>query len=447
MLNPLSSWAQTLGKLYSHPYSPYAYMPFAPRVAAGFELMHRLGKDYDKPKWGLDSTDIDGVTVPVLEQIEIDKPFCRLIHFARQFPKSAARRRADPTVLVFAPLSGHHATLLRDAGYQTAYFGKWHMGPQKGQRPGFTYSASFIGQGQYMDCPMEINGTLTPTKGWVDDVSTDMAIDWVKKNAQKPFSLVLGFKSPHNKRGGENLPARLRHLYEGKKTQQTPNCAIPAVYGKPFDNPEKRQGRGLVDNDVHLDYLRHIKGIDENLGRLLDTLDELKLTEDTVVVYTSDNGFFLGERGLGDKRALYEEGIRIPFIARYPKLFPKGKVVDQLVINQDLAPTWLDLAGLPAHPGMQGRSFKPLALGEAPKDWRTSFLCYYRKELGDTPTCRGIRTENAKLVIYPKHPEWTEVFDLKADPYELKNLPADGPLAKELAAELEKQMKAVGFTQ
>lgn len=340
-----------------------------------------------------------------------------------------------------------HATLLRDAGYQTAYFGKWHMGPQKGQRPGFTYSTSFIGQGQYMDCPMEINGTLTPTKGWVDDVSTDMAIDWVKKNAQKPFSLVLGFKSPHNKRGGENLPARLRHLYEGKKTQQTPNCAIPAVYGKPFDNPEKRQGRGLVDNDVHLDYLRHIKGIDENLGRLLDTLDELKLTEDTVVLYTSDNGFFLGERGLGDKRALYEEGIRIPFIARYPKLFPKGKVVDQLVINQDLAPTWLDLAGLPAHPGMQGRSFKPLALGEAPKDWRTSFLCYYRKELGDTPTCRGIRTENAKLVIYPKHPEWTEVFDLKADPYELKNLPADGPLAKELAAELEKQMKAVGFTQ
>ena len=114
VLNPLSSWAQTLGKLYSHPYSPYAYIPFAPRVAAGFELMHRLGKDYDKPKWGLDTTEIDGVAVPVLEQVEIDKPFCRLIHFARQFPKSAARRPADPTVLVFAPLSGHHATLLRD---------------------------------------------------------------------------------------------------------------------------------------------------------------------------------------------------------------------------------------------------------------------------------------------------------------------------------------------
>ena len=340
-----------------------------------------------------------------------------------------------------------HATLLRDAGYQTAYFGKWHMGPQKGQRPGFLHSASFVGQGQYMNCPMEINGTLTPTKGWVDDVSTEMAIQWLKQNAEKPFSLVLGFKSPHNKRGGESLPERLRTLYAGKKTQKTPNCAIPAIYHKPFAHPETRQGRGLVDNTIHLDYLRHIKGIDENLGRLLDALAELKLTDDTVIVYTSDNGYFLGERGLGDKRALYEEGIRIPFIARYPKLFPKGKVVDQLVINQDLAPTWLDLAGLPAHPQMDGRSFKELALGQTPKDWRTSFLCYYRKELGDTPTCRGIRTENAKLIVYPNHPEWNEAYDLKADPYELQRLPANSPLVNELTNELQKHIKAMGFTQ
>ncbi|MFM2171980.1 MAG: hypothetical protein RI957_2209 [Verrucomicrobiota bacterium] len=340
-----------------------------------------------------------------------------------------------------------HATLLRDAGYRTAYFGKWHMGRQKGQRPGFSHSASFIDQGVYQNCPFEINGNKTPTSGWVDDVSTDMAIGWIKQQVDRPFSLVLGFKSPHNKRGGEALPTRLRQLYEGKSTRETPNCDIAAVYHKPFTDSDRQKGRGLSDNATHLDYLRHIKGIDDNLGRLLDMLDELKLTDDTVIVYTSDNGYFLGERGLGDKRALYEEGIRIPFLARYPKLFPKGKVVDQLVINQDLAPTWLDLAGLPAHPQMHGRSFKELALGHPPKNWRTSFLCYYRKELGDTPTCHGIRTENAKLVIYPKHPEWTEVFDLKADPYELHRLPADGPLAKELTAELEKQMNAVGFAQ
>ncbi len=339
-----------------------------------------------------------------------------------------------------------HATLLRDAGYQTAYFGKWHMGDQKA-RPGFQYVASFINQGIYQNCPFEINGTVTPTTGWVDDVSTDFAIDWIKQNSTSPFSLVLGFKSPHNKRGGDNLPERLRNLYEGKTTRPTPNCETVAIYMKPLVEAGKGLEVAYSDNSFQLDYLRHIKGIDENLGRLLDTLDQLKLSEDTVVVYTSDNGFFLGEHGLGDKRALYEEGLRIPFIVRYPRLFPKGKRVDQMVINQDLAPTYLDLAGLPAHPGMHGRSFKELALGNPPADWRRSFLCYYRKDLGPTPTCRGIRTEDAKLIVYKDKPEWTEVYDLKNDPYELNRLPADGPLARHLSAELEKQMKAVGFSQ
>ncbi len=337
-----------------------------------------------------------------------------------------------------------HATLLRDAGYQTAYFGKWHMGNQR-ERPGFQYSASFVDQGTYQDCPVLVNGVRTPTKGWIDDVSTDFAIDWIKQNHAKPFSIVLGFKSPHNRRGAENLPDRLRNLYEGKTTRRTPNCDLAAVYHKPLTAADKGKERGLSANAVHLDYLRHIKGIDENLGRLLDALDDLKLAEDTVVVYSSDNGYFLGERGLGDKRALYEEGLRIPFIVRYPRLFPKGKLVDEMVINQDLAPTFLDLAGLPAHPGMHGASFKDLAVGNKPANWRTSFLTYYRKELGDTPTCHGIRTESAKLIVYPKNPEWTEVYDLKIDPYELTRLPADGPLATSLKVELDKQMKAVGF--
>ena len=337
-----------------------------------------------------------------------------------------------------------HATLLRDAGYQTAYFGKWHMGNQR-ERPGFQYSASFVDQGTYQDCPVLVNGVRTPTKGWIDDVSTDFAIDWIKQNHSKPFSIVLGFKSPHNKRGGPSLPARLRSLYEGKTTRRTPNCDLAAVYHKPLTEADKGKERGLSANAVHLDYLRHIKGIDENLGRLLDSLDDLKLADDTVVVYSSDNGYFLGERGLGDKRALYEEGLRIPFIVRYPRLFPKGKLVDEMVINQDLAPTFLDLAGLPAHPAMHGASFKDLARGNKPANWRTSFLTYYRKELGDTPTCHGIRTETAKLIVYPKNPEWTEVYDLKSDPYELTRLPADGPLAASLKAELDKQMKAVGF--
>jgi len=338
----------------------------------------------------------------------------------------------------FPETSVTHATLLRDAGYRTAYFGKWHMGDQKGPRPGFQHSASFLNQGIYQDCPFEINSVMTPTKGWVDDVTTDMAIDWLKQNREqeKPFSMVVGFKSPHNRRGAKNLPDRLRNLYEGKTTRRTPNCEIAAVYHKPLTEEDKGKERGLSANSIHLDYLRHIKGIDENLGRLLDTLDALKLADDTVIVYSSDNGYYLGERGLGDKRALYEEGLRIPFIIRYPRLFPKGKLVDDMVLNIDLAPTWLDLAGLPAHPGMHGTSFKEVALGNKPADWRKSFLSYYKKELGDTPTCVGVRTETAKLIYYKGQPEFTEAYDLTKDPYELQNLAKDSAFTAPLHTEL-----------
>ena len=332
-----------------------------------------------------------------------------------------------------------HATLLRDAGYRTAYFGKWHMGSQKGPRPGFQHSASFINQGIYQDCPFEINGEMVPTKGWVDDVSTDLAIDWLKQNhaAGKPFSMVIGYKSPHNRRGGPNLPARLRDLYAGKTSRPVPNLNTPAIYHKP--HPETGEyPRGLAENAVHLDYLRHIKGIDENLGRLLETLDELKLADDTVVVYTSDNGYFLGEHGCGDKRALYEESLLIPFLVRYPRQFPKGLVVDEMVLNIDLAPTYLDLAGLPAHPQMHGASWRPLAAGRKPADWRKAFLAYYYKELGDTPTCVAVRTATAKLVHYHGNPEWTEAFDLVADPYETRNLAGDAAFTKPLRAELNR---------
>jgi arylsulfatase A-like enzyme len=215
-----------------------------------------------------------------------------------------------------------HATLLRDAGYQTAYFGKWHMRHQK-ERPGYDYYASFIGQGKYQDWDFQVNGKTTPTKGWIDDVSTTFAIDWLKANHKKPFSMVLGFKSPHNHRGGENLPERLRNLYVDKKGRPAPNMKTLAPFMPPMPDGVFKPHR-FVANEAQLDYFRHIKGIDENLGRLLDAIDECGIAEDTVVVFTSDNGYFLGEHNLGDKRALYEESIRIPMIARYPRKFKRG---------------------------------------------------------------------------------------------------------------------------
>ena len=337
-----------------------------------------------------------------------------------------------------------HATLLRAAGYKTAYVGKWHMGNQRGQRPGFDYSASFVGQGGYQNFPFEINGVSTPTNGWIDDVSTDFAIEWMKQHKDRPFSMVVGFKSPHSPRGGKNLPERLRDLYAGETSRPKPNCGVPAIFHKPA--ADGKIALGLADNATHLDYLRHIRGVDDNVVRLLDTLDALGIAEDTVVVYSSDNGYFLGEHCSGDKRAMYEESLRVPMLIRYPRLFRKGLVLDELALNIDLAPTFLDLAGVVAPPNMQGASWKELASGNKPAGWRQSFFAEYYKELGDVPTCYAIRTATHKLVKYPNLPEFTEVFDFTADPYEIKNLASDNALTAKLDAELSGLMKTLNYT-
>lgn len=339
-----------------------------------------------------------------------------------------------------------HATLLRAAGYKTAYVGKWHMGNQKGQRPGFDYSASFVGQGRYQNCPFEIDGVVTPTQGWVDDVSTDYAVQWVRQNRDKPFSLVLGLKSPHGPRGGNNLPERLRKLYAGETSRPAPNCGVPAIFHKP-DPATGKYPTGIAANAAHLEYLRHIAGVDECIGRVLTTLDELKLTEDTVVVYTSDNGYYLGEHNSGDKRSLYEESVRVPMLVRYPRLFGKGRVVDDMVLNIDIAPTFLDIAGVPVPPTMQGASWKAIAAGRHPANWRQSFFAEYYKELGEVPTQYAVRTTTHKLVKYPGHPEWTELFDLTADPYEIKNLATDALLLGKLEAEAARMIKEVNYTE
>ena len=337
-----------------------------------------------------------------------------------------------------------HASLLRAAGYKTAYIGKWHMGNQRGQRPGFDYSASFVGQGHYIDCPVEINGVSTPTHGWIDDVDTDFAIAFMKENRDRPFSMVVGFKSPHGPRGGENLPGRLRTKFAGETSRPVPNLASRAIY-RSSEETAARAGQGPAANAAQLDYFRHIAGADENLGRLLDTLDQLGLADDTVVVYSSDNGYYLGEHGLGDKRSLYEESLRIPMLVRYPRLFPQGKTLDEIVLNLDLAPTLLDLAGVPAPREMQGMSWVPLLTGQKPA-WRQSFLAeYFYENNFATPTILGVRTAHAKLVTYPGHPEWTEVFDLAIDSYELKNLAGTGGAQAQLAAELAAQVKATGY--
>lgn len=342
-----------------------------------------------------------------------------------------------------------HATELRKVGYATAYIGKWHMGKQL-ERPGFEFSASFIGQGKYRDCPIYVNGKETPSTGWVDDVTTDYAIDFIRKNKDRPFSVTVGFKATH---GPFEPPPRRANDYEGQLARPVPNLATPAIYKGPDGTPVKLSptDSALAVGDVktNLGYFRCIAAADDNLGRLLKLLDELNLAERTVVIFASDNGYYLGEHRLGDKRSAYEESLRIPLLVRYPALGGGNKVIDPMALNIDLAPTLLDFAGAPIPQRMQGRSWKPLLEGRSPADWRKAwFYCYYFENRFGTPMTTAVRTEHAKLIKYPNHPEWTELFDVVSDPYELKNLyddPAAAGLREQLEAEYDRQAKAIGF--
>ena len=338
------------------------------------------------------------------------------------------------------------ATLLRPAGYVSGYFGKWHHGTQSGKRPGFDTSASFVGQGKYFDCPIEVDGVATPSKGFVDDITTDYASSFIKANKDKPFLMILGFKTCH---GPFTPPPRNAKDYEGAMARSTPNYGIPPAYAKVGPNGAKGKDTEAKEVQTKLDMFRGINSVDDNVGKLLRLLDELKLTDDTVLVFSSDNGYYLGEHSLGDKRSGYEESMRIPMLVRYPRAVKAGRTDDRIVLNIDPAATFLDLAGQPVPAAMHGRSWKPLLEDQANASWRNSFFyCYFYEKGFGTPTTTAVRTNDAKLIKYPGHDEWTEVFDLKADPYETKNLAQDqafAALRKSLEAEYVKQSDLISF--
>ncbi len=339
------------------------------------------------------------------------------------------------------------ATHLKQAGYSTAYCGKFHMDGQR-ERPGFDYVASFVGQGKYNDCPILLNGKQTPTHGWIDDVSTDYAIKFLKQQTKdKPFFLWLGFKSPHDPRGGENLPERARNLYEGKESRPVPNMSVSAIFKEVQPNPGRSARRPGGPFDAHRAYMRHITAIDQCIGRVLDALESTGHTEDTIVMIASDNGYYLGEHGLGDKRSAYDESMRVPLLIRLPgKNAKRGITTDAMVLNIDYGPTILDFAGAAPLPDAQGHSLRPLLNGERPADWRKAFFYEYFKEPNFTsPTVLAVRTDTHKLITYPGHDEWTEAFDLVNDPYEMKNLVADKSLMKELRGQFDAEAKAVKF--
>jgi len=333
-----------------------------------------------------------------------------------------------------------HATLLRGAGYTTAYIGKWHMGNQR-ERPGFDYAASYIGHSHYFDSKFVVQGQTVETSGWIDDVATDYAVDFLKKQraAEKPWMMVVGFKTPH---GPFDPPERAKDRFVDAQARVVPNCTVPPPYD---DRLKQRLAKLQLGQTmpVNLNYMRCVSAMDECLGRLLDSLDENGFKENTVVIYTSDNGFYLGEHGLGDKRSAYDESLRVPFIVRYPMLgsAARGRVCDQMVLNLDLVRSMLDLAGVKAPDSIQGQSWKPLLTADV-KDWRRSWFYEYFAESQKgcrIPDIKAVRTDNAKLITYCGHPEWTEMFDLSKDPYETDNLYSN-PDSVRMRTELEQEL-------
>ncbi|MFD1255437.1 sulfatase [Mucilaginibacter terrae] len=346
-----------------------------------------------------------------------------------------------------------YPVLLKKAGYTTAYIGKWHMGSQSGKRPGFDYSASYVAHGQYNNCPFEIDGVKQPTNGWVDDVATDYAVNYIRKNKDKPFVVILGFKAPH---GGWTPPARYKNLYtDAKLTKPVNELSKPSYisfWDARFANPDKPlySWTDSSGNKRVKPYWGTVTGADDNVGRILDLLKELKLEENTIVVFTSDNGYFHGEHFLQDKRAAYEESMRIPLLIKYPAKFPKGKVIDDMVLHLDVPSTLLQLAGVKPPADFQGKSLVNLVAGKE-KQWRDAFFFqYYYESNSPTPTMLAVRTKTAKLIKYPHQDDWTELFDLGTDPYEMNNLfnnPKYVALQKQMEAAYQNQLKEVKYVE
>jgi arylsulfatase A-like enzyme len=343
--------------------------------------------------------------------------------------------------------------LLQKAGYETGYFGKWHMWRQDTKQPGFNRWVAMLGQGTYMDPKLNIDGTWTDTTGYVTDLLTNYAVDWLKQKRDKPFCMYLAHKAVHEpftpaarhtklyEKAELPLPASSKDNMEGKP--EFIRKKSPLAKGEPFPTfPDRFQERVR-------DYNRTLTGADDSVGRVLKTLEEMGELDNTIIIFAGDNGFFQGEHGLGDKRWAYEESMRIPFLVRFPKMLKAGSEVDEMVLNIDLAPTLLDLAGVPIPSDMQGRSWKPLLQGKHPK-WREDFLYEYFIDAeypNAVPVIKGVRTTRWKYISYPEIHDVEELYDLKNDPQEMHNLaldPKHADVLNDMKVRLARLLKETG---
>ncbi|MEC3881059.1 sulfatase family protein [Parapedobacter sp. 10938] len=397
--------------------------------------------------------------------------------------------------------------LLQAAGYQTAMVGKIHM---DGLPRGFDYSAVVPGQGDYYNPDFLVNGEKERIHGYVTDITTDLALEWLDStDKDKPFCLLLHHKAPHREWLAAERhykeytkmtfpePETLFDDYEGRGTaaktaemnilkdmnwagdskikpevmdklgipstlnwdkqayqnnlgrmDSTQRAAWDAVYDPIIADFESRyQTMSKADlmrwryQRYMQDYLGTVAAVDDGVGRVLDYLKEHGLEENTIVVYTSDQGFYMGEHGWFDKRFMYEQSLRTPLMIRYPKEIKAGMKTDALVQNLDFAPTFLDYAGVEVPTNMQGESFRKLVSGEA-ADWRDAiYYTYYEyPSIHMVKRHYGIRTDRYKLIhFYYDVDEW-ELYDLESDPQEMRNVYGD-PAYKDIRETLHKKLE------
>lgn len=355
------------------------------------------------------------------------------------------------------------AKLLQAAGYHTGMIGKWHLGSDP---TGFDRWEILPGQGVYEDPVLyTATGEKTYSGRYATDVITDLGIDFIRERPRdRPFFLMLHHKAPHREWTPDE---KHRRMFENRVIPEPPTFWDDyATRTDALHENRQRVAEDLTPRDLKVapraglagkdlvrwkyqrymqDYLACVQSIDDNMGRLLDFLEESGLERDTIVVYTSDQGFFLGDHGLYDKRFMYEESLRMPFLVRWPATVRPGSTADALALNVDFAPTFLEAAGVAVPAAMQGRSLVPVLRGETPADWRTAIYYRYYHDPGhhDTRAHYGVRTATHKLIHFWKKDQW-ELFDLRSDPAELRNLygqPGQEAVTAELKATLARLKK------